>query len=324
MIKFIKSLRNKRARKINKARVNQIVVIGVVVFLFSLAFYFVWNEPRTPPGPESNSNNNFNGQGLEKNRQNENRKLVESNLNLNMPENVEVNKTVNVNQTSQAEAAIVIDDFGSGSPKNFPTKDFLSFPGSITFAIIPRLTYSEEVAKAAKAAGYEVLIHQPMEPLDSKINPGTGAILSSMNGEEIKSIVNESIKEIPEAIGLNNHMGSKVTQNEEIMKTIIGTLKEKGLFFIDSLTIDKSVGAKVAKSLGVAHGTRDIFLDDEDKVDYIKSQGEKLIELVQANPKEIPIAIGHNKKNTYEALVDLNNRFKNLGIKMVPVSEAID
>ncbi|MDR3335903.1 MAG: divergent polysaccharide deacetylase family protein [Treponema sp.] len=181
----------------------------------------------------------------------------------------------------------VIDDAGNNLRELEP---FLRFPGPLTIAVLPGLPYSAEAARRIRAAGKEVILHQPMEALGGE-NPGPGALYSGMDDEEIRRIVNRNIDEIGPVAGLNNHQGSKITGNEEAMEVILELCRERGIFFLDSRTTADTAAPNAAKKLGIKIGERDVFLDNvQEKTAMVNSVEAGL---VRAENRGQSVMIGH-------------------------------
>lgn len=185
--------------------------------------------------------------------------------------------------------AIVIDDFGNGMKG---TEDILSLPIPLTVAVMPFLSTTERDANLAFKKGHEVIIHLPMEPLRGKKSwLGPGAITTDLSDEEIKERVTKAIDAVPHAVGMNNHMGSKVTADERVMKIILSICRERGLYYLDSKTSGKSVVPKVAKELGVPFLENELFFDEQYTTSHIIKQANLLIDKI--NVDQEVIAIGH-------------------------------
>lgn len=215
------------------------------------------------------------------------------------------------------KVAIVIDDMGQDLRK---LNQLFQLHEPITIAVIPNLRYSRETADRASNKGLEVLLHLPMEPKDLKDNnPGKGALFTRMTQEEIRNAMEKDFKTVPHAIGVNNHMGSKFTENEASMRTVLLVVKKKDMFFLDSRTTPKSVGEKVARELGVKNAGRDVFLDNTREDKYIKGQISELISIARKRGKAI--AIGHPYPETIEALKETVSKLNNSGIRVVKLSE---
>lgn len=216
-----------------------------------------------------------------------------------------------------ALVAIVIDDFGNNM--NY-VDDFCSLDVPVTFAVLPYLKYSKESARRALDSGKAVILHLPMENHSGR-NPGPGALRVEMDPDELIQEFKMNLSFVPGAEGFNNHEGSLFTENEEAMKIIMKTAAEKGLFFLDSRTSPQSKGIETARAAGIPAAGRNVFLDNEDDVDYIKAQ---LMELAQkALSQGSAIGIGHVRSNTYTAIKESIPRMQEMGIRFVLVRELV-
>ncbi|MBB3128857.1 hypothetical protein FHS19_003532 [Paenibacillus rhizosphaerae] len=199
------------------------------------------------------------------------------------------------------KVAIIIDDFGNGQGG---TDEMLSMPIKLTVAIMPFLPTSKTDAELAHKQGHDVIVHMPMEPKQG--NPkwlGPGAITSNMSNEEIRKRVEEAIDNVPYAVGMNNHMGSKITGDERIMAIVLEVCRERGLFFVDSKTNYHSVVGKLAVQMGMPPVANNIFLDDRHTVSHVSKQ-MKAVE-TWANEHQNCVTIGHvgvQGKKTAEAI----------------------
>lgn len=218
-------------------------------------------------------------------------------------------------------AAILIDDLGYNLQV---ATQLIALQEPLTFAILPGERYTKAIAEQVTKAGFEVILHQPMEPLDyPKDNPGKRAILMKMTAAEVKAMLLKNIGDVPYADGVNNHMGSKVTENELKMQEIMGILKEQKLLFVDSRTSSKSVAYKTAKKTGVKATYNQIFIDNENNLEYIKKQLDLVAKIAMKNGRVV--AIGHcERKETILALQEKLPEFKKLGIAIVPVSQLVE
>ena len=201
-------------------------------------------------------------------------------------------------QDATKAIVLVIDDFGY---RNDSVSDrFLNLPVPLTCAVLPGHSQSASIAKKAIKSGKEVIIHMPMESSVSMTGEDEFKLKVGMTSEEIEWRLNEALKEIPEAIGINNHQGSKATTNGKVMGVVASVLKNKNKFFLDSRTSSKTVGEKTMRSVGVLTARRHIFLDNELNIDNISKQLDKLVVLSQK--KGMAIGIGHVKANTLKVL----------------------
>ncbi|MDY0395052.1 divergent polysaccharide deacetylase family protein [Virgibacillus halophilus] len=185
--------------------------------------------------------------------------------------------------------AIVIDDFGNNMKG---TKEILDLPFHLTIAVMPFMPTTKEDANQAYKKGHDVIIHLPMEPKSGKKSwLGPGAITSDLSNEEIRKRTENAVKNVPHAIGMNNHMGSKVMEDKRIMRIILEVCKEHGLFYLDSKTTGNSVVPELAKEIGVPVLENNVFFDDVYSVQHITKQAD-LVERNLSNTDQL-IAIGH-------------------------------
>ncbi|MCR8843349.1 divergent polysaccharide deacetylase family protein [Paenibacillus sp. SC116] len=185
--------------------------------------------------------------------------------------------------------AIVIDDFGNNMKG---TDDMLDLPVPITVAVMPFLQTSVKDAEKAHKLGHDVIVHMPMEPKSGKASwLGPGAILANMTDAEVEKRVREAIAAVPHAVGMNNHMGSKVTADKRIMRVVLKVCKEKGLYFLDSRTNFRSIVGEVGQEVGVKVMNNHLFFDQQYTLAHITKQWRKLVEMSHTQP--VTIAIGH-------------------------------
>lgn len=168
------------------------------------------------------------------------------------------------------QIAIVIDDFGNAMKG---TEQMLKLPIKITVAVMPFLPTTKKDAEEAFRKGHDVIVHLPMEPNHGKRSwLGPGAITTDLSDAEIRKRVEAAIDDVPHAIGMNNHMGSKATSDERVMKVVLQVCKERGLFFLDSRTSYRTVVPKVAAEIGVPTLNNNVFLDDVYTQNHVSRQ----------------------------------------------------
>ena len=216
------------------------------------------------------------------------------------------------------KVAFIIDDLGYETEV---AKKMMELEFPIALSILPFLQYSEFIAEEGKKNNQEIMLHLPMEPNNSSADPGPGAIKSYMSGEEIRQAVRGSIFDFPYVIGVNNHMGSKITEDREIMKIILEEIRRYNLFFIDSITTNDSIAYEVAQEMEIKSAVRSVFLDNENDMEHIKGQ---MLEVQETALREGEvIAIGHGRINTFYVLKRMVPELIKAGIEVVPVSELV-
>ena len=193
---------------------------------------------------------------------------------------------------------LVIDDFGYRDDSI--SDGFLNLSVPITCAVLPGHIQSSRFAKKAINAGKEVIIHMPMQSTVSSSGEEEFKLKTGMTSEEIEWRLNEALNEIPEAVGINNHQGSKATTDGKVMAVVASVLKNKNKFFLDSRTSSKTVGESTMRSVGVPTARRHIFLDNDLNIKNISKQLNKLVDV--SEKKGLAIGIGHVKGNTLKVL----------------------
>jgi len=222
-------------------------------------------------------------------------------------------------QRKITKMAIIIDDFGYYN--NEVIDDFFKLEFPITLSIIPGQRFSKTIAEKAKKYHKNVMLHLPMEAIDKKVEKSKYTILTDMSAGEIKKRVNSALKEIPEAIAVNNHMGSKATADARVMDILISELKKKNIMFVDSRTTPNSVGYEIAKKHNLPYVKRTIFLDGAENLseDYIQRQLQKAVKI--ADKKGCVVVIGHPYKETISVLNKELPKIEKKGMKIVSVTE---
>ena len=214
------------------------------------------------------------------------------------------------------ELNIIIDDFGY---RNDEVSDgFLSLGANLTFAVIPGHKYSRSFAKKAFKKGYEVIVHMPMESHVSSSGEEVFVLNTDMTSSEIESRMENVITHLPQAVGMNNHQGSKATENKRVMNVVGSVLKKYEKYFIDSRTTPESIAESMMMSLGVHTANRDVFLDNEADQYLINKQLDQLISTAQH--KGSAIGVGHARPMTLQVLQKRIPELKKAGFQFKFVS----
>ena len=215
-----------------------------------------------------------------------------------------------------AKVAIIIDDIG------YRKSDVqaLYLPGNISYAILPHTPYGKKLALQAQAKKNDVILHIPMEAKNGR-KLGPGALTSAMNEDGIRKSLTNAFAEIPFAIGINNHMGSKLTELYQPMAWTMQFLHERNLMFIDSMTTSASQAEAVAINFGVPSLHRHIFLDNKLDHSYIRGQFKQLIR--DAKRYNTVVAIAHPHPETIKSLLKLLPLLEKNQIALVPISQLL-
>jgi polysaccharide deacetylase 2 family uncharacterized protein YibQ len=217
--------------------------------------------------------------------------------------------------------AIIIDDMGF----NLETlKEICSIQFPLTIAVLPYSPHAEETAYVANQNGLEVILHLPLESLnDLEANQSAaGIIRMEMTEEEIRNKLQENLDQVPLIVGVNNHMGSKITRNEGIMRIILEEIKEKDLFFIDSVTTGGSKAYEVAREIQVPTAFRSVFLDSDVDEDSIRHQLTALFQMAQKSSTPV-VGICHPLEPTLKVLRENLHTIDEYGLILVYASQIV-
>lgn len=220
----------------------------------------------------------------------------------------------------QPVIAIVIDDLG---PTRGPTLKAIALPGPLTLAFLPYADDLPNLTGKARAAGHELMIHLPMEPIDLRHNnPGPQALLTTLTLPEVRERLDWALGRFEGYVGINNHMGSAFSTWEPGLAVVMQDLSEKGLLFLDSRTIGNSAAESIALSYGVPAAGRDIFLDNEfEDPASIWGQLRQVERLALKHGRAI--AIGHPHASTLQALAAWLPEVQARGFVLAPVSALV-
>lgn len=215
--------------------------------------------------------------------------------------------------------AVLIDDGGNNSSHG---DRILALDNRLTLAILPNTPFAAEIAEEGAEKGFEIMLHMPMETDSETVRSVPGTVFTKMGKEEIQKLTNAAIDQIPHVVGINNHTGSKFTSNREKMDFVLEVLKERGIYFIDSVTIHTSVAFDAAREMGVPTARRDVFLDDATDIGSVRRQWAILLETAQKQGQAV--GIGHFQcPATAKVLAEEIPKLAEAGIELVHASELL-
>ena len=216
--------------------------------------------------------------------------------------------------------AIIIDDLGNNFHQG---REVIDLPYQLTYAFLPMRPYSKRLANLAATSGKEVMVHLPMQSAGhSKL--GNGALTLELTQQEFQQSVRTSLESIPHAKGVNNHMGSLLTQHPGHMSWLMEVLSDhkNSLYFVDSKTTAMTVAGQIADEHFVPHIARDVFIDSSNNEEDIRSQLSYLTKL--AKRKGYAVAIGHPYPATLKELSNYLPTLEKENIEVVPVTTLLN
>ena len=211
----------------------------------------------------------------------------------------------------------VFDDAGNNLKQLEP---FLKLPFPCTIAVMPGLRYSKETADRIRAAGKDVILHQPMQALNLSVNPGPGAIVKGMSTDQIKTLLRKNLAEVGPVVGMNNHEGSLITADRASMEAVLDVVREQRIFFLDSRTNADTVAPILAREKNMTIWERAVFLDNsQDHASIIEAvqNGMKI-----AENKGAAVMIGHIWSNDLaDILIGMYPELVSQGFSLSTIAE---
>lgn len=214
--------------------------------------------------------------------------------------------------------ALIIDDLGRDLGV-LSRLEALGVP--ISYAVLPFESRTREVAAWLAEREREILVHLPMQAAGAA-DPGPGALYSGMSASALRTATTRALEAVPEAVGVNNHMGSALSADPAAMRSVLEVLAQRGSFFVDSRTSAQSVGFALARSLGIPAAERAVFLDTEDSEEWTEEQWTRLLEV--AGRQGSAVAIGHPYPSTLAVLERRVPEARARGLRFVPVSALLE
>lgn len=215
---------------------------------------------------------------------------------------------------------IIIDDLGYLKAAG---ERVIALPGPVACAILPHTPYSRYLARTARAAGKQVLLHLPLQPVEQLMPMGMGSIDIDNTHSQLARILSADLDSVPFANGVNTHMGSLLTQHPGHMAWLMQELGRRGgLYFVDSYTTPSSVALRLAREHGVPATRRHVFLDSEVSARALAEQFARLKHRARLHGEAV--AIGHPYEVTLDFLERALPQLRREGFDLVPINELVD
>lgn len=211
--------------------------------------------------------------------------------------------------------AIIIDDLGNSLRKGL---DALALPGKITYSVLPHRKHSQRLAQRGYRLNKEIMLHIPMATVNNRAL-GAGALSGDLTERQFKQTLQHAIRNVPHLKGVNNHMGSQLTQNKIAMGWVMEVLQSEQLFFVDSRTTAQSVAFDTAIQHRISSAQRDVFLDHQVNTEHIHQQFKRALAVALKHGSAV--VIGHPHPETVHYLKQVIPELPKLGIALSTVSE---
>ena len=235
------------------------------------------------------------------------------------------NKKTSFAKTPQPKLAIVIDDFGSYDESGISTLMQAKIP--LTCAVLPNTDNTQKHLDLLSQSNHEIILHMPMQSHVTLPEDWYGPVYIKNydSPQTATQKLNDCLNTFPKIKGFNIHIGSGVSQNQNLMTAIYNFAKQHNLYFLDSRTIETKATENACKETDSVYLGRDVFLEADKNRSYagVKFRLQQSIDTAKENG--YGIAIGHvgaeGGENTAKAILDMIPEFEKQGIKIVPLSE---
>lgn len=214
----------------------------------------------------------------------------------------------------QPRLILIIDDIGDNLQLGMAA---VALPGPVTYSVLPHTPHSKTLARMAHSQGKEVMLHVPMANTHNR-RLGPGALTPDQDKATLQQTLKQDIAAIPHVSGVNNHMGSLLTQRGKQMSWVMDVIAEQGMFFVDSVTTAKTTAWKSAFQRGVPWMMRDVFLDHEQTTAFVDKQFRYALKL--AREQGFAVVIGHPYPVTVSYLAEAIPTLGEQGIQLVAPS----
>jgi len=208
---------------------------------------------------------------------------------------------------------IVLDDLGIRKKQ---TLEAINIDAPLTLAFLPYASRVSELTALAREKGHELMVHVPMQPLGPE-NPGPNALRTDLDQTEVQRRLDWALSQFEGYVGANNHMGSKFTQDDTGLATVMKTMRSRGLLFLDSVT-GPSRAAGSARLEEVPFLRRDVFIDHFINESAIRKYLKQLESTALKNG--FAIGIGHPHDITLSILKEWLVGVQARGFQIVPIS----
>jgi polysaccharide deacetylase 2 family uncharacterized protein YibQ len=196
-------------------------------------------------------------------------------------------------------------------------------PGPVTLAFAPYAKGLPQWIALARAAGHEVLLDLPMEPVNFPTNdPGPHTLLTSLTAKQNKVRLHWLLGRVTGYVGVVNRMGSRFTTSEPHVRPIMKELEQRGLLFVDSRSSLRSIAARMAREVGLPRAINNRFIDAEASRTAIDSRLQEIERI--AKTAGHAVGIGSPFPITIDRLVRWVQTLEGKGLALAPVSALVN
>ena len=217
--------------------------------------------------------------------------------------------------------AIVVTGLGHSSEA--ARSAIQGLPGPITLAFSPYSRRLEEWIRLARAAGHEVLIHVPMEPIEfPNDDPGPNTLLTSLRPSDNNLRLLWALGRGTGYVGVVSHKGSRFTADNSQMRTVLAALNKRGLLFVDSRTSARSATAQIAPTIRLPWTIGNHRIDTRFSREPIDARLRELEVIARKTGRAV--GIGTVSPVTFERIAAWVNGVRRRGFVLAPVSAVVE
>ena len=197
-----------------------------------------------------------------------------------------------------------------------------ALPEDVTLAFAPYGSSLQRWIDKARGEGHEVLLQVPLEPDGfPEQNPGEHTLLVSTDRHANEQDLHWILARATGYAGVMNHMGARFTSEDDALLPFLGTIGERGLFYLDDGSSPSSLAHRAGDILQVPVLTGDVILDHRRSPAAIEGELAALEALARKNGLAVGIA------SAFPISVDVIARWAReasaRGIVVVPASAAL-
>ncbi|NQV22359.1 MAG: divergent polysaccharide deacetylase family protein [Rhodospirillales bacterium] len=191
--------------------------------------------------------------------------------------------------------------------------------GAVTLGFNPYARKLQDWIDQARAAGHEVMLELPMEPVNyPDDDPGPHTLLTNLDAAANLERTEWLLSRFAGYVGVTNYMGSKFTTSPEALRPVLNTLQRRGLMFLDTRSSVHSVAGQVANEIGLVQAVNNRFLDNKASRSAIDARLAELERIARATGSAIGIAFPYPV--SIERIAAWAETLENRGLVLAPIS----
>jgi len=220
---------------------------------------------------------------------------------------------------SDKRPRIAIVVYGLGNSAAATRAAIQGLPGEVTLAFSPYARQLPNWITAARAAGHEVLMLVPMEPINyPDFDPGPQALVTSSSDKENLTRLNWILGRGTSYVGVMDFMGSRFTASPPHMRMFLKALSNRGLLFLESRTGALELSSAISKRLNVPFAANTLYIDRQASRTAIDGQLKEAERIAKARGEIV--VMGFPYPVTLERINSWAGAMEKRGFALAPVS----